>query len=326
MTCPALEGITIVTVCMNRQEHLARSAWQVAQWPYHQTHLIIDWSSNSPISRSDLPDDARIHLVRVDKERYWSPACAYNFGFAMATTKFVMRMDADCWPETTWDPRPMLCDEVAYVGQGGEGRFGQFLLPLEIFMRAGGFNEHMIGWGFEDKDLRYRISNQLGVSLIEIDNSFIGVLRHSNVRRVSGQGVQSETESLAALRASRHRNRLIAAFAPHGALSRKSAYSENLDGSWSLCPGTRPRLQADLCKKVNEAMRRCFWGSYLALPERVVELLPEKLLPAQHHGHWSVRWWHRGYALLIRPILLLPVHALSLLRGMGSFLAHIFSV
>ena len=312
-------SITIVTVCMNREEHLVRTACAVARWPHHQTHIIVDWSSEVPLLRSDLPSDSRIRLVRVNDEKVWSPALAYNFGISLVTTDYVMRMDADCWPEMYWEPLAEIDFDAAYVGKGGAGRFGQFLMPLDMFDRVGGFNERMVGWGFEDKDLRFRLKFQSGVRLIELCDKCIGVLEHSNGKRVSGQGVSTIHQSLAALRASRLRNQLIAAYCPHGCFSPRSLYVQGPNDSWSLQDHTRPVLSISLQKKIAEAMRRCFWGSYLALPDQVVELLPQRMLPPQRNGFWRVAWWHRLYALLIKPLVLLPVQGLSLLKGSASW-------
>lgn len=312
-------SITIVTVCMNREEHLVRTACAVARWPHHQTHIIVDWSSEVPLLRSDLPSDSRIRLVRVNDEKVWSPALAYNFGISLVTTDYVMRMDADCWPEMYWEPLAEIDFDAAYVGKGGAGRFGQFLMPLDMFDRVGGFNERMVGWGFEDKDLCFRLKFQSGVRLIELCDKCIGVLEHSNGKRLSGQGVSTMHQSLAALRASRLRNQLIASYCPHGYFSPRSLYVQGPNDSWSLQDHTRPVLSISLQKKIAEAMRRCFWGSYLALPDQVVELLPQRMLPPQRNGFWRVAWWHRLYALLIKPLVLLPVQGLSLLKGSASW-------
>jgi hypothetical protein len=69
---------SIVTVCMNRREHLLAAAPRVAAWPHHQEHLIVDWSSIEPLRREDLPEDQRIRLLRVEGERRWNLCRAYN--------------------------------------------------------------------------------------------------------------------------------------------------------------------------------------------------------------------------------------------------------
>ena len=69
MTRPAL---SVITVCMNRQQHLLATARKIAAWPYHQEHLILDWSSRVPVERAQLPPDPRIRLERVDGEQRWN--------------------------------------------------------------------------------------------------------------------------------------------------------------------------------------------------------------------------------------------------------------
>ena len=60
-----MNGLSVVTVCMNRREHLLRSAALVAAWIHHSEHLIVDWSSAVPVRREQLPADPRIRLLRV---------------------------------------------------------------------------------------------------------------------------------------------------------------------------------------------------------------------------------------------------------------------
>lgn len=313
----ATPSISIVTVCMNRIEHLRRTSPLVSAWPHHISHVVVDWSSDVPVKREDLPDDNRIQLVRVKGESSWNPSLAYNFSISLVKTEFVIRMDADCWPSLDFDPKSILRKGRVWVGAGREGRYGQFLMPRDTFWGVGGFNEYMRGWGFEDKDLRFRLNSQQQTDLSEFDDSLIGVLEHGDAERMSVRGFCSRERGLAALRASRLRNRLVAAHCPWGCHSPRSFYvkSENF---WSLNKSSRPELSAELNRKLSQASRRCFWGSFLALPEVVVELLPERLLPASDQGRWQVRWWHLAYAKTFRPILLFPVRCLSLFKGLAS--------
>ena len=93
-----MKELSIVTVCMNRQEHLLATAPKVAAWPHHGEHLIVDWSSTVPVRREELPADPRIRLLRVEGEMDWGPSRAYNFALHQARGTWMMRMDADCFP------------------------------------------------------------------------------------------------------------------------------------------------------------------------------------------------------------------------------------
>ena len=88
-------GLSVVTVCMNRREHLLATVARLAAWPHHDEHLIVDWSSRTPLRREELPADPRLRLLRVEGERRWNPSRAYNFAFGKARGAWLMRMDAD---------------------------------------------------------------------------------------------------------------------------------------------------------------------------------------------------------------------------------------
>ena len=96
--------LSVVTVCMNRHSHLLVSAAAVARWPHHQEHLILDWSSDQPLQREDLPQDPRIRVVRVDGERQWHLCRAYNLAIQLAVGERLLKLDADCWPEAMPTP------------------------------------------------------------------------------------------------------------------------------------------------------------------------------------------------------------------------------
>ena len=87
--------LSIVTVCMNRLEHLRSTAQHVAAWPGHQEHLIVDWSSAVPVRREQLPADPRIRLLRVEGEASWNLCRAYNFAVARAGGDWILKLDAD---------------------------------------------------------------------------------------------------------------------------------------------------------------------------------------------------------------------------------------
>ena len=104
MTSPS---ISVITVCMNRLEHLRVSASRVAEWEHHFEHIVVDWSSGQPIKRSDLPPDPRLRLVRVDGVADWHPGQAYNFAASCAQGEWLFRLDADCWVQNL-DPTSLI--------------------------------------------------------------------------------------------------------------------------------------------------------------------------------------------------------------------------
>lgn len=314
-------GLSVVTVCMNRREHLLRSAAAVAAWPWHDEHLVVDWSSAEPLRREDLPADSRLRLLRVDGERCWNLSRSYNFAVAQSRGATLLKLDADCWPTAMLDPHDLLAIATLWVGTGGEGRHGQFLMAREHFVRSGGFNEYMNGWGFEDKDLRARLSIKASLQLEQLPAAAIGVIEHSDEERMgeeragTGQALQRSL-GLATMRSSRLANRLLAAHCPWGVATPASCYQEEEPDHWRAVPGTLPRPSPDIADEIDHARRMAFWSCFLAIPEVFLEELPIKLVPHPSPlGRWQVRWWHRLWWHSGRRLLQLPVLLLSLGRG-----------
>lgn len=185
-------GLSVVTVCMNRREHLLHSSAQLALWPHHQEHLIVDWSSAEPLRREDLPGDRRLRLLRVEGEDRWNLCRAYNFAIARARGSQLLKLDADCWPSEHFDPaapglrvaieasdsvlgndgQPILCA----LGSGAEGRKGQFLMARALLAAVGGYNEVLVGYGFDDKDLAARLVQRLRVEPARIPADWLAVI------------------------------------------------------------------------------------------------------------------------------------------------------
>ena len=139
-------SLSIVTVCMNRRQHLIETAARVAAWPHHSEHLILDWSSAVPIQRDELPADDRLRLVRVDGERDWHLCRAYNLGLQLACGDVLFNLDADCWPQPDLDPATLRRDgSLCSFGSGPDGRLGQWILDRSLLEAVGGFNEFLVG-------------------------------------------------------------------------------------------------------------------------------------------------------------------------------------
>lgn len=346
-------GLSIVTVCMNRLEHLVVTAERVASWPGHRDHLIVDWSSAVPVRREQLPADPRIRLLRVEGERSWNLCRAYNFAVSRAQGEWILKLDADTWPTADWplsalapsgegwlacgagsgaagpggggkpaadEPEAAAAEGPRYAfGSGPEGRKGQFLMPRQLFAAVGGFNEHLIGYGFDDKDLQARLAVQTGQAGAVIPEAWIGVIPHTDAER-AGQGVVraglAASRGLAAMRATRLANRLVVAHCPWGAHAPRSAYREEGPGVWWLEAESLPQPPPAVAAELDHVRRMTFWGHFLAIPEVFLEELPFSLFPPARGGRWDVRWWHRLWWHSGRRLLALPMWLLVAGRGL----------
>jgi len=317
--------LSVITVCMNRREHLLCSAPMVAAWPHHDEHLIVDWSSHMPLRRWDLPLDPRIRLLRVEGESRWNLCRAYNFAIAHARGALLLKLDADAWPTSRFDPAATALrlngtGTVQAFGSGVGGRRGQFLIERSLLEAVGGFHELMLGYGFDDKDLLARLKLHSGHAAAAIPHDWLVVIHHGDEERAGqwamrpGQALERSL-ALATMRSSRLGNRLLAAHHPWSARAPASAYAQAAPGIWRVLPGSVPRPSAEAADEIRHARRMTFWSCFLAIPEIFLEELPLKLVPHGRRGRWPVRWWHRLWWHSGRRLLQLPVTLLSWTRG-----------
>ena len=315
MTRPAL---SVITVCMNRQQHLLATARKIAAWPLHQEHLILDWSSRVPVERAQLPPDPRIRLERVDGEQRWNLCRAYNLAARLARGQLLLKLDADCWPEQL-DPGFVLADDEAlcWFGSGPDGRLGQFLMPRTAFEAVGGFNEVLQGYGFDDKDLKARLMS-LSFNVRALPQAAIGVKSHSIHERVSRNHLEAarasayeESLSFALRRSTAMSNRHAAALFPWTCQRDSSYYIQRGQKKWCAVQSSIPRLSVELEAELLRLRRKLFWGSFLCIPEDVVRRLPMLLLGSERNGEFKILWWHRLYWCLVSRPLVLVVSVLD---------------
>ena len=104
-------------------------------------------------------------MHRVEGEGQWNLCRAYNFAAARATGSILLKLDADSWLDPSLDVEQLLCQAPIWLGSGSGGKAGQWLMNRDAFAVVGGFNERMLGWGFDDKDLRARLVVQFGAQV-----------------------------------------------------------------------------------------------------------------------------------------------------------------
>jgi hypothetical protein len=317
-----LLNLSIVTVCMNRRAHLLATAERVSAWRHHGEHVIVDWSSGEPLRREELPSDPRVRLLRVEGEGRWNLCRAYNFAVSQSVGEWVLKLDADAWPTEAFDPQweglRLESGAVCAFGSGPEGRKGQFLIERSLYEAVGGFNELLVGYGFDDKDLLARLLQHSGEAAESIPQEWIGVIPHSDAERAEQSvrgGALAASQGLAAMRATRLANRLLAAHCPWGRFGPHSRYERLASGCWRALPEALPRPMAETADEIDHARRMEFWSCFLAIPDVFLAELPIKLVPFPRRGLWAVRWWHRLWWHSGRRLLQVPVIVLSWTRG-----------
>lgn len=309
MSHAAPGAVSIVQVSRNRLAHLLHTAPLIAGQPHHHEHLVVDWGSDIPIRREQLPADPRLRLLRVEAESVWNLGRAYNFAIRQARGPWILKLDADTWPDPDWTDGIAWDPEVLWSnGQGLEhsGSCGWFLVEQAAFLASGGFHECLERYGVDDKELTSRLRHLGGLNLRLWPSDRILTLEHGSLQRMGMAGKAPwwfpswpALQAEALKRASILRNQLVVGLMPWGPWRQPSRY-RSIEAAvpdvarFEVEPATVPRLSPPVAAIVEHHKRLAFWTRLLVLPPAVVERLPGRLLPAD----LRVRGWHRGWAAL----------------------------
>lgn len=190
-------NVSIVTVSMNRTDHLLQQAAAVSTLQGHQEHIIIDFGSSTPISRDQLPNDERIQLHRVESPngRWWLTH-SFNLAFALASGDCILKLDADILPsqhfmdalfmEQFATGAHLMCNRLTLQDWSLPSELftsnGLFLCKKTSLARVGGFNPYIQGWGWDEIDLYSRFF-LAGFPASRIPRDGLVLLQHDNALR-----------------------------------------------------------------------------------------------------------------------------------------------
>lgn len=305
-------SLSIVTVSMNRTEHVLQCARAVSRHGTHLEHVIVDWSSRTPIHLSELPNDPRIVLLRVDLEGSWHASRAYNFGFDRAHGSHLLRLDADqiidsgFFEDNLWAVDGVVANDLTIGDKLTRSSTGLVFVPMERFLQVGGFNEYLSGWGFEDLDFLARTRgvcdhyqlNVRGCTAIQHPDSMRGIGATYDIRGIPSN--LGKTFSNA-------RNRWLSRALVWNATRLRSRYREE-KGAWiaefiPVLPAWLAEREADYVRlmELEELFR-----SKIDLPSNLV-LRAHKILVSGRYFRVGLAFSYfvRAYARLINMFLML---------------------
>ncbi len=185
-------GFSLVTCCMNRNDHLLRT---LPTWLVHQEIdeiVIVDWSSEIPVAIS-LDEagirDPRVRILRVEDEGSWILSHAYNVGFRATTKDKIVKVDSDIILNAEFFNRNSMGVGKLTAGNWRQAESGQshvngfFVVGREDLMAVNGFNERIVTYGWDDDDLYDRLTDS-GVERVDVDPDTIRHIDHSDTRRI----------------------------------------------------------------------------------------------------------------------------------------------
>jgi hypothetical protein len=159
-----LPSVDLITPCRNRVEYLRDSLPSWLACPQLRRIIIVDFNSSTPVidALGDL-GGKRITVVRVEDEPIWRQGRAQNIGLGMAEADLVLKSDADV---ATVDIQPYvekMAEEPSIFFKGFSKlgtSSGLCMVPRRRMQAAGGYHDHMSGWGGDDVDFYRRLKKR----------------------------------------------------------------------------------------------------------------------------------------------------------------------
>ena len=206
-------GISIVCAVMDRAPMLSVSLVSWLRCKEVERFIIVDWSSK------DLPDelvayfcslDERVSFVRVAGKDLFHMSGAFNFGVAHVKSEFVLKLDAD----HIFNPYYNFFDvHKLGVGEFITGDWQCYVLDNDFgflkclngllfsrvsdFRAVGGYNEELVGYGYEDHDLYSRLKAYgLVHRLLDVRKLTVYHNPHGNEERVENYAVKDINRSI----------------------------------------------------------------------------------------------------------------------------------
>ncbi|MGS2762891.1 glycosyltransferase family 2 protein [Sinomicrobium sp. M5D2P9] len=204
--------ISFCTVCMNRLEYLKQTLPQNIKdnlsYPdvefvvlnYNSTDGLDTWINNE--MRGYLEDKTLIY-AETRKPCYFRRSHAKNIAAKMATGDIICNVDADnylgegfaAYVNDHFSKKP---NSFLSVNKNAFSKdcYGRICVPKKHFTTITGYDESMVGYGFEDFDLVNRLEI-LGLEASHIgSDTFLKVIRHDNESRLKNEEYLNEINAV----------------------------------------------------------------------------------------------------------------------------------
>jgi hypothetical protein len=133
-----------------------------------------DWSASDALIKEKAAALLEKGWVRYHTTtmREWNPSIAKNIGKFCAIGKFLINLDIDNTISVADTVRLLKLDldhtiYYGFDGTWGSGTSGMVGVPRAVFFAVGGYNEDLVGYGFDDYDFLVRCSYHSGFSVAQ---------------------------------------------------------------------------------------------------------------------------------------------------------------
>jgi predicted glycosyltransferase involved in capsule biosynthesis len=188
--------ISAIYACMDREENLVSSLKSWINTSEITEFIIVDWSCDIPLINIKIITDIfelsnkQFHIIRVENQEYFSLSKAYNLGIKYAKNNIILKLDCDYLNlDNSWlkflPIKNLFLDKCFVSGHynysGDRSLSGFLMINKTDFI---GYNENLLGWGYDDIDLYNRLKqNNLTQLIFFLLKKYVKHIDHSDYHR-----------------------------------------------------------------------------------------------------------------------------------------------
>ena len=188
--------ISFLTSCMDRCHHLKTTYLKNIENSKPTPNIDVEFVLLNYNSKDDLNSwvdsnkfPCNFKFLVTNKPKHFSMSKTKNILGKNATGDILCWLDADNitqngfvdYVASVYTKQPSSALRVTWSKQTS-GMCGRIVCRKSDFMKIGGYDEQLTGWGYEELDFCKRLENT-GVSMVEIPLPFLGKLNHSDSDR-----------------------------------------------------------------------------------------------------------------------------------------------
>ncbi len=192
--------ISFITVCMNRLFHLKETLPLNIEdtADLDREFIILNYNSKDRMNeylwnhfQAEIKSGL-IKLYHTKDPKFFQMSHSKNVGAKQATGDIIINLDADNfvvkgfpeWLIKVFSKNPnSICRLNTEELKNGWSGAGKVAITKWNLLKLKGYDEGMIGWGYEDRDLLRRAKEYLDLEYVSISLEFIDVIEHSNSLR-----------------------------------------------------------------------------------------------------------------------------------------------
>ena len=189
--------ISICTTCMDRLEDLKctlpKNIDDNKDYP-NVEFLVLDYNSSDGLADWLLKDmigyirSGILTCYRTEEPKCYDMAHSRNMAFKLASGEIVNNVDADNYTNEGFadilNKMAGICPEKAVFAKGKRMMHGRIGFYKSEFLSIGGYDEDLIGYGFDDHNLVYR-AMALGYKLMWWGGQYCSRIKTSGAKKVS---------------------------------------------------------------------------------------------------------------------------------------------